>query len=246
MGKTQLRTLNTRTQYPMHSARSRQLKTPREPAWTTTSSTSSQKGWLRRRCKSQPYVRLQMNIQWEDYDHFGFPLKVPQALSFISAMADTGCQSCLAGLKLVTKLGVSVRELIPVNIKMQTANNHNICTLGTTVLSLPGKNNEGEEQSTRQIMVTDNTDKLFLCRDACIDFNHPKHIPHNRRSQRNRICQPHRHHRCPPATTGMPVPKTDKATPNSHLPTIPSHRSQQGETPAIPPGLLRLQHVQHL
>ena len=88
-----------------------------------------------------------MNIQWEDYDHFGFPLKVPQALSFISAMADTGRQSCLAGLKVVTKPGVSIRELIPVNIKMQTANNDNICTLGTTVLSLPGKNNEGEEQS---------------------------------------------------------------------------------------------------
>lgn len=31
------------------------------------------KEWLRRRSKSQPYVRLQMNIQQEDYDHFGFP-----------------------------------------------------------------------------------------------------------------------------------------------------------------------------
>ena len=72
------------------------------------------KGWLRRRSKSQPYVRLQMNIQREDYDHFGFPLRVPQARSFVSAMADTGCQSCLAGLKVVKKLGVSVRDLIPI------------------------------------------------------------------------------------------------------------------------------------
>jgi len=63
------------------------------------------KGWLRRRSKSQPYVRLQMNIQREDYDHFGFPLRVPQVRSFISAMADTGCQNCLAGLKVVKKLG---------------------------------------------------------------------------------------------------------------------------------------------
>ena len=84
------------------------------------------KEWLRRRSRSQPYVRLQMSIQREDYDHFGFPLRVPQARSFVSAMADTGCQSCLAGLKVVKKLGVSVRDLIPVDIKMQAANNDNI------------------------------------------------------------------------------------------------------------------------
>lgn len=35
------------------------------------------KGWLRRHSKSQLYVRLRMSIQWEDYDHFGFPLIVP-------------------------------------------------------------------------------------------------------------------------------------------------------------------------
>ena len=31
-------------------------------------------GWLRRRFKSQPYVRLQVKLQREDYNHFGFPL----------------------------------------------------------------------------------------------------------------------------------------------------------------------------
>jgi hypothetical protein len=31
--------------------------------------------WLRRRSRPQPYVRLHMSINKEDYDHFGFPLK---------------------------------------------------------------------------------------------------------------------------------------------------------------------------
>ena len=129
------------------------------------------KEWLRRRSKSQPYVRLQMNIQREDYDHFVFPLRVPQARSFVSAMADTGCQSCLAGLKVMKKLGVSVKDLIPVNIKMRAANNDNIRILGATVLRLSGKSNEGEKRSTRQMVyVTDNTDKLFLSREACVDL----------------------------------------------------------------------------
>ena len=42
------------------------------------------KAWLRRRSKSQPYVRLQVNIQREDYDHYGFPFRVPQVRSFVS------------------------------------------------------------------------------------------------------------------------------------------------------------------
>lgn len=97
------------------------------------------KEWLRRRSKPQPYVRLKMSSQREDYDHFGFHLNTPQAWSFISAMADTGCQSCLAGLKVVKKLGLSVRDLIPVDIKMHAANNNNIRILGGTILRLSGK-----------------------------------------------------------------------------------------------------------
>ena len=42
------------------------------------------------------------------------------------------------------------------------------------------------------------------------------------------------------------MPQTDKATTNPYLSTIPSHRSQQGETPAIPSGLLQFQHLHHL
>ena len=110
-------------------------------------------------------------IRQEDYDHFGFPFRVPQARSFVSAMADTGCQRCLAGLKVVKKLGVSVRDLIPVNIKMQAANNDNIRILGAAILRLLGKSNEGEERFTRQMVyITDNTDKLFLSRKACVDL----------------------------------------------------------------------------
>ena len=48
---------------------------------------------------------LPMNIR-EDYNHLGFSLRVPQAQSIISALTDTGCQSCLAGLKVV---GYSVK-----------------------------------------------------------------------------------------------------------------------------------------
>lgn len=80
-------------------------------------------------------------------------------------MADAGCQSCLTGLKIMKKLGLSTRDLIPVDIKMHATDNHNIRILGATIPRLSGKNNKGEEQSTRQIVyVTDKTDSCCLCR----------------------------------------------------------------------------------
>ena len=69
--------------------------------------------WSRRQSKPQPYIRLQMGIQQEDYNHFGFTLRIPQKQSPVSAMADTGCQSCLAGLKIVKKLGLSTKDRQP-------------------------------------------------------------------------------------------------------------------------------------
>ena len=98
------------------------------------------------------------------------PQSTSGAVPFASAMADTGCQSCLAGLKIVKKLGLSIRDLIPVDIKMHAADNRDIRILGATILRLSGKH-KGEERSTRQIVyVTDHTDKLFLSREACTDL----------------------------------------------------------------------------
>ena len=93
-----------------------------------------------------------------------------QARSFVSAMTDTGCQSCLASLSVVKKLRLSVRDLIPVDIEMHAANNDSIHILGATILRLTGKDDRGEEQSTRQMVyVTDSTNKLFISREACVD-----------------------------------------------------------------------------
>ena len=137
-------------------------------------------------------------------------------------MADTGCQSCLAGLKIVKKLGLSTRDLIPVSMKMHAADNHNIRILGATILRLSGKNNKGEEQSTRQMVyVTDNTDKLFLSREACIDLGIiPKTFPtmdetkgtnaaNSIGASPQQECQCPKRTKPPPIPTSLPYPATE-------------------------------------
>ncbi len=121
--------------------------------------------------RRKPYIRLQMSIKQEDYDHFGFPLQSLQNQAFTSAMADTGCQSCLAGFRIIKKLGLSTRDLIPVDLRMHAADNHNIHILGAAILRLSAKSGKGEERSTRQMVyVTNSTDKFFLSREACSDL----------------------------------------------------------------------------
>ena len=127
--------------------------------------------WLRRPSKSQPFVRLSMAVQKEDYKHFGFHLSVQPITVSVDAMADTGCQSCLVGFKLVEKLGLSSKDLIPVNMRMHSADNRDIPILGAPILRLSGENQLGDERTTRQIAyITYSTDKLFLSREACVDL----------------------------------------------------------------------------
>ena len=83
-------------------------------------------------------------------------------------MADTGCQSCLAGIKIAHRLGLNEGNLIPVTLKMHAANNRNIKILGATILRFSGTNSAGEMLKTRQVVyITDSSDKLFLSREAC-------------------------------------------------------------------------------
>jgi len=87
----------------------------------------------------------------------------------VRAMADTGCQSCLIGLNLVKQLGIQRENLIPVSMRMHAANNNRIAILGAVFLRLTRKDSHGESVETRQLIyVTNNTDKLFISREACI------------------------------------------------------------------------------
>lgn len=55
--------------------------------------------------------------------------------------------------------------------QVHAANNNNICILGDTILRLTVKDDYEVGQCTRKVVyVTDNIDKLFISREACIDL----------------------------------------------------------------------------
>ena len=84
-------------------------------------------------------------------------------------MADTGCQSCIAGLKAIKRLGIQEEDLIPVTIKMNAADETSLKILGAAILRFTGMAPDGKSRQTRQIVyITDSTDKIYLSREGCV------------------------------------------------------------------------------
>ena len=90
-----------------------------------------------RRCHSQHmHVRRTMNTsacRFSSYPRGGQ----------VTAIADTGCQSCLIGLKMVYRLGFKQADLLPVEHKMSAANRQAIEITGAVILRLRGADSGG-------------------------------------------------------------------------------------------------------
>jgi hypothetical protein len=136
--------------------------------------------WIKQTSKPQPFVKLNVTVNPVDYKDLGFKTTIEQKETKTHAMADTGCQSCLAGIKSLRKLGLNKSDLIPVSMRMHAANRNSINILGATVLRFSGKTESGQTIETRQLTyVTDSTDNIFISREACeqlgiISHNFPK------------------------------------------------------------------------
>ena len=167
--------------------------------------------WIQQPSQAQPFLALTATAHPDDYRALGLkPVVSKPHTAKLTAMADTGCQSCLAGMKVIRLLGLGERDLLPVTVRMHAANNNGITILGAVVLRFSGKSHSGQILETRQIVyVTSDTDKLFLSREACtalgmITENFPSVGEMNKGDQAARITQ-HAPCDCPPP--GKPPPK---------------------------------------
>ena len=105
----------------------------------------------------------------EDFITLGFKVHNHPKSIIHRAMADTGCQSCLAGIRVVHRLGLSTGDLITVTMQMHAATNNGIKNQGALVLRFSGMTKGGARLETRQLVyITDTFDRLFLSKEACI------------------------------------------------------------------------------
>ena len=184
--------------------------------------------WVKQKSKSQPFINIVAKVSPDDYSALGFRLNQKRATSVVlPAMADTGCQSCLAGLKVVHRLTLRESDLIPVTMKMHTATNLGIKILGATVLRLSAAGPDGQTLETRQMTyITDAWDKLFVSREACttlgiIQETTPKigmqslSLPNMNSAihEQPATCGCPKHTAPPPPPSTMPCPGTEENLP---------------------------------
>ena len=105
----------------------------------------------------------------ENYVALGFePTTTHKRTIKVSSMADTGCQSCLASMKVVERLGLCKHDLILVTMQKHAANNDGIKILGAAIMRFTGKSKTSKTLKSLQVIyVTSDSDKLFLSHETC-------------------------------------------------------------------------------
>ena len=135
--------------------------------------------WIKAPSDPQPFIELQASVSRNDYAKFGRTLSKHTRDASISAMTDTGCQSCLSGVGILAKLNMKTSDLLPVKVRMNAANKRPINILGGILLKLIVKTAEGNIYETRQLTyITDDTETFFLSKEACQDLHIiPRNFP---------------------------------------------------------------------
>ena len=123
------------------------------------------KAWEKRASDPQPFIDVTIQAVPSDAHSLGFhtPLKNPTHPVTYPVMADTGCQSCLAGMALLTKLGLDQQHLLPVNMRLTAANRGAIDIIGALALRISGTSPSKTTLETHQMVhFTSSTDRMFL------------------------------------------------------------------------------------
>ena len=134
---------------------------------------------------------------------------------------------------------MSEKDLIPVTMRMHAANKQDIKILGAAIVRLCGISKTGKQLQTRQILyVTDNADKLFISREACIALGMiSKDFPTigemaslDMSSQPSIICECPRRRPPPSRPTILPFPATQQNVPKLKQYLLDYYRSSTFNT----------------
>ena len=130
---------------------------------------SLQDCWEKRPSAPQPTVRVFVSHYPSDTRALGITsaLRRPTPSPTTYAVADTGCQSCLAGTNLLRHLGLAKHHLTPVKLQMTAANEAPINILGALALRISDTHGPGGMETRQVVYFTDSTQKFFLSRGAC-------------------------------------------------------------------------------
>ena len=97
--------------------------------------------WVIKHPPPQPCIRLSVNIDTQSYRDN--KVKPPSALKHrsadMTALADTGCQAVCMGPAQLTRTGLSINDLMEVDLRLSGANGSSIRILGGVFITITGE-----------------------------------------------------------------------------------------------------------
>ena len=123
-------------------------------------------GWHQTESKPQPMINLKASVDHLAYHRLNrsAPVASPAQTAWI---ADTGAMSCLGPIQILTELGLTVRDLLPVKRRMKTATEGEVEIAGAVFLKLMGQSVSGETHCARvMVYISPGAGALYLSRNA--------------------------------------------------------------------------------
>ena len=127
--------------------------------------------WVIKHPPPQPCLKLTVNIDTQSYrDQKMKPPPVFKHRSAdMTALADTGCQAVCMGPGQLPGLGLSVTDLLEVDLRLSGANGSSIRILGGMFITITGEDSSGKKLSTKQLCyVAEGVTRLMLSKDASV------------------------------------------------------------------------------
>ena len=127
--------------------------------------------WIISQPPPQPYIKLQVRIDTKAYQHHNFrpPSAYRHRSTELPVLADTGCQASCMGTEELRKLGLSEKDLLPVDMNLQGANGSKLQILGAIFIIISGRDAAGKTWETNQLCyVADKVGKLLLSKEGLV------------------------------------------------------------------------------
>ena len=127
--------------------------------------------WITAHPPPPPYIKLQVRVDTKAFQHHNFkpPSPYRHRSTEMSALADTGCQACCMGREELRKLGLSEKDLLPVEMKLNGANGSSIQILGGLFVVISGRDAAGKVWETNQLCyVGVGIEKFMLSKEALV------------------------------------------------------------------------------
>ena len=129
---------------------------------------SSKNVWERRRSDPQPTLIVKVQLSLSSYKFFNIPIPSVAPIVEVTAIADTGCQSCLAGMNVLYLLGLKPNDLIQCSMRMNSVNSKPISIEGALLLNI--KSTEASCNTKQLVYFTNQCKRFYLNKHACIEL----------------------------------------------------------------------------